>query len=195
MWFLGAPDYTCKTNSFISVIVARDGDWMLGQATEESWDGHRMLSGIPILFQHSSKLGYFLTSEWQAEAPVNFMYHSTDGEAWTSVDLPAAERKNRNGDCCYAATIDRLCVDDSENVFVSYAESDQFHGSTWSSIVDELSPEKVNWAQLLVLPDDVRCDVVLPNDFIPRSLREKTSEGTVFDVSTDWAVRIPGSTK
>ncbi len=124
---------------------------------------------------HGTQDGYFLTSEWQAEAPVNFMYHSTDGEAWTSVELPAAERKNRNGDCCYAATIDRLCVDDSENVFVSYAESDQFHGSTWSSIVDELSPEKVNWAQLLVLPDDVRCDVVLPNDFIPRSLREKTS--------------------
>lgn len=195
IWFLGAPDYLCETNSFISVIATPGGEWTLGQTSEEDWEGSRMLAGAPVLFQHSSQLGYFLTSEWQAEAPIDFMYHSSDGESWTSVSLPVAERKNPDGDCCNAATIDRLCVDDSKNVFVSYLESDQFHGSVWSSNVDKSFPGKVDWARRSILPDYARCDGVSPNDFIPRSLREKTSEGAVFEVSIDWAVRIPGATK
>jgi hypothetical protein len=195
MWFLGAPDYLCKTNSFITVIATRDGEWTLGQTSEEDWEGSRMLAGFPVLFLHSSQLGYLLTSEWQAEAPGNFMYHSTDGATWTSVSLPVAERKNPDGDCCHAATIDRICVDDSESAFVSYRESDQFHGGIWSSNVDESFPDIVDWTRVSKLPDYARCDAGVRSNFIPRSLREKTSEGAVFDVSTDWAVRIPGATK
>ena len=195
MWFLGAPDYLCKTNSFISVIATPGGEWTLGQASEEDWQGGRMLAGVPVLFQHSSKFGYFLTSEWQVEAPRNFMYHSTDGQTWTSVSLRAAERKNPDGNCCHAATIRSLCLADSGRVFVSYEESRQFHASVWSSKVDESFPENVDWVRVSRMPDDALCDGVWPSEFIPRSLREKTREGVLFELSTDWAVHIPGPTK
>ncbi len=154
-----------------------------------------MLAGVPVLFLHSSRLGYFLTSEWQVEGPINFLYHSAAGEIWTSVDLPEAERKDPDGNCCYVASIRRLCVDEAGSVFVAYQESDQFYGGAWSAKVDESFPENVNWAQVPVVPDNANCDVVAPSDFVPRSLLKKSRDGALFEVSAEWAVRIPGPIK
>lgn len=195
MWFLGAPDYLCGTNSFVPVIVSSSGEWTPGWASEKGWQGSRMLSGVPVLFQHSTELGYFLTSEWQVEAPINFLYHSADGETWKSVDLPSAARKISDDYCCYAASIQRLCIAEPGSVLIVYAESEQFHASTWSATVDDSFPANVTWTRLSELPDCARCDGVERRDFMPRSLREKTGDGAVFDVSLEWAVRIPGPTK
>lgn len=195
MWFLGAPDYLCETNSFISVIATPYGEWTIGHASDEDWLGGRMLAGVPVLFQQSSQLGYFVISEWQVEGPMNFMYHSTHGNTWVSVDLPAAECKNQDCDCSNVAAIRELCIDDSGSVLVSYLESEQFRGSVWSSKVDESFPEGVDWARVSVMPDSAQCDGVWPGNFIPGSLREKTSEGALFELSLDWAVHIPGPTR
>ena len=195
IWFLGAPDYLCATNSFVSVITSPGGTWTLGQGSREDWRGSRFLAGVPILFQYSSQLGYFLVSEWQVEGPKSFMYYSAEGETWSSVELPSAARRTPNRDCCYAASIHRLCVAEPATVLITYAESADFHASTWVSPMDDSFPASVAWTQVLDLPDDLRCDDVSPRSFIPRSLREKTSDGVIFDLSIDWAVRIPGPTK
>ena len=154
-----------------------------------------MLAGVPILFQRSSDLGLFLTTEWQAEGPLNFMYYSADGVSWKSVDLPPPVRKAPGDDCCYAASIRSLCVADSGLVFIAYDESNEFRESVWSTSTDRLFPANITWSRQSNLPNDARCDEVRPGDFMPRSLRTKTSDGAIFDVSTDWAVRIPGPTR
>ena len=185
IWFLGAPDYLCETNSFVTVIATSDGKWTLGQASEEDWLGSRMLAGVPIVFLHSNELGYFLTSEWQAEGPANFLYYSKDGETWTSVKLPAAGRKNPNGNCCEAATIRAVCAGGSGKVYLSYYESENSNDRLWSTNVDKTFPERVDWVNVSMLPDYARCGESLLSDFIPHSLREKTSDGVLFEVSLD----------
>ena len=167
----------------------------VGENFEEDGQGNRMLAGIPILFQQSTDLGYFVTTEWQVEGPLNFMYYSSDGEVWVPVQLPAPERKIPDYDCCYAASIIRLCLVDSGAVYFSYAESPEFQSSGWLTPIDDSFPESINWSRVSKLPDYARCDGNWRRDFVPRSLREKTKDGALFDVSTDWAVLIPGATR
>lgn len=195
IWFLGAPDYLCKTNSFISVIVDSSGNWTVGKTLDKGWLGSDMLSGVPVLFQHVDNLGFFLTSEWQVEAAGNYMYYSADGETWTSVELPAPTRKSPDYDCCDAPTIGSLCIADSGKAYISYEDSRLFDGSTWASSIDKTFPQTVNWSRAPRAPEDAHCDRLWPQDFIPHSLREKTNEGALFDVLYDWAVLIPGPTK
>ena len=196
LWFLGAPDYLCETNAFVPAIVTREGEWTVGRASGEDWSGHRMLAGAPLLFRHSAELGFFLIAEWQAGAGPNYLYYAPNGETWVSVPLPAAAPKNPNvTDCCAVASIRRLCVVESGAVVVAYEDSSYFHAGTWSSPVDEAFPETVAWTRTETLPDAARCDEVSSGDFVPRNLREKTSNGAIFDMVTDWSVHIPGPTK
>ena len=197
MWFLGAPDYLCETNSFISVIVDSNGDWTVGQADEPNWAGSRRLAGVPTYFQYSPDFGYFVTTAWQVEGPGNFLYYSSDSVAWTSIDLPEAASKLDEYDCCYAPLIRRLCLAESGSLYVTYEEDDVFHGSVWSaSVAEQTFPARADWAQVADLPEEpMWCDASFPGRYVPRSLREKTADGAIFDVSWNWAVRIPGPTE
>ncbi len=196
MWFLGAPDYLCQTNSFLSVILDSEGSWVVGQTTEDDWSGSRMLPGVPTFFRYSNDLGYFVTTEWQVEGPGNFLYYSSDGVAWTSVDLPDAATKLSEHDCCFAPLVRRLCLADSGELYISYEETGQFHASEWvASVADAAFPGYVHWEQVERLPDFLRCDSSQPGSFIPRSLRQKTEDGVVFDVGYNRSVLIPGPTE
>jgi len=195
IWFLGAPDYLCKTNSFISVIVDSSGNWKAGKAQEESWRGSRNLAGVPVLFQHVGQLGFFLTSEWQVEGPENYMYFSIDGETWTSLVLPTPTRKSLDINCCDAPTIGSMCIADSGSAYISYEESTVFEARIWRATVDDSFPHNIDWAQVSELPEDVSCAGLWPQEFIPHSLREKTGNGALFDVWHNRSVLIPGPTK
>ncbi len=195
IWFLGAPDYLCSTNSFMPVIATSDGKWMAGQAAEEDSQGGRMLPGVPTLFQQSDRLGYFLISEWQVEAPMNYMYFSAEGTTWRSLSLPPAARKDSDTGCCDAAEIRALCVAESGEPIVAYQESDQFYGSVWSANVSDAFPDTMAWIQVPNLPEDAQCDDANEGDITPGTLRKKTNDGALFELSPDWAVRIPGPTK
>jgi len=195
LWFLGAPDYLCSTNSFVPAIVTRKGEWTIGRTAREDPFGSRMLAGVPVLFQRSAGLGYFLTSEWRAGGQINYLYHSQSGETWVSVPLPKGEVNQTRGDSSLVASIRRLCVAETGAIVVVYEVSPGELTGIWSSPVDESFPETVAWTRVAKLPDDARCDGVRPRDFMPRSLRDKTSDGAIFDVGLDWRVRIPGPTK
>lgn len=195
IWFLGAPDYLCATNSFVSVIVDSSGNWTVGEYTDKDRQGSDFLSGVPVLFQHVNDLGFFLTAEWQIEAPGNFMYFSADGVTWTSLDLPAPTRKSADYDCCYAPSISTLCIADLGKAYISYEDSSTFEASVWGAPIDDAFPHSINWSRVPELPEDAHCDHLWRQDFIPHSLREKTKDGALFDVSYDWAVLIPGPTK
>ena len=195
LWFLGAPDYLCETNSFLPVIATRDGEWTTGWASEEDGLGNRMLAGVPTLFQHSAEFGHFVIAEWQIAGPMNYLYHSANGKTWISVPLPEVEAMQPAVDSGPDASIRRLCVVETGAVVVVYEELPGVRAGAWSSPVGESFPETVAWTRLAKLPDDAQCDGVWPRDFMPRSLREKTSDGAIFDVFLDWRVRIPGPTK
>lgn len=195
MWFLGAPDYLCETNSFVSVIVDSSGNWTVGENSDEDWRGSRNLEGIPVLFKHVSQFGFFLTSEWQIEGPGNLMYFSSSGKVWTPLQLPTATHKSSEIPCCDAPTIGSLCIAGSGNLYITYEESQEFDASLWRAPIDDAFPQAVVWSQVSELPNDAECDRVWPQNFMPSSLREKSNEGALFDVGIDWAVLIPGSTK
>lgn len=195
IWFLGAPDYLCETNSFIPVILDGNGTWTAGQNSEEDWRGLKMLAGVPVLFQHVDDLGFFLTSEWQVEGPRNLMYYSADGVIWTSLDLPAPTDKRTDYGCCNAASIRNLCIADSGIAYISYEEDSEFHASIWGAPIDGAFPRNINWSRVPKMPDDAHCDGLWPHDFIPHSLRAKTKAGSLFDVAYDRKILIPGPTK
>lgn len=182
----------CETNSFVSAIVNSSGEWTIGQTSKEDGEGSRMLAGLPSLFQHSRMFGFFVISEWHF---ANHMYHSPDGVTWSSIKLPAANPKVADSGCCSAASLRALCLVESGTVLVSYSESEEFYGGVWSSSIDKTFPANVTWTQLPELPESAQCSDKGSSSFIPASLREKTDDGAIFDVSTDWAVRIPGPTK
>lgn len=160
MWFLGAPDYLCKSNSFVSVIVDSSGNWTAGKNSEEDWRGSRNLEGAPVLFKHIGKFGFFLISEWQVEGPGNRMYYSGDGIIWTALELPAARPKSLKNDCCNAPTIRSLCVVESGDVYVSYEESQAFNAGLWRAPIDDVFPQALAWSHASDLPDDAECDSV-----------------------------------
>lgn len=195
MWFLGAPDYLCETNSFVSVIVDASGNWTAGEKSTEDWRGSRNLEGIPVLFQHVRKFGFFLTAEWQVEGPGNLMYFSSDGKVWTPLKLPTPTRKILENSCCDAPTIGSLCIAKAGHVYVTYEESLEFDAGVWRAPINDAFPQTVVWSQASGLPDEAECDKGWPRDFMSSSLREKTSIGALFDVGMDWAVLIPGPTK
>jgi len=195
MWFLGAPDYLCDTSSFISVIVDSDGNWTVGKSLEEDWRGSHNLQGVPVLFKHVRNIGFFLASEWRVEGPGNLMYYSSDGVGWAPVRLPTATPKHSENGCCDAPTIRNLCVQDSGDIYLSYEDSRVFDAATWRAPIDDAFPQTVSWSRSADIPVDAVCDSHWRQDFIPSGLREKTSEGALFDSSIDWAVLIPGPTK
>lgn len=197
LWFLGAPDYLCETNSFVSAIVDSNHTWTLGRADEAGWaDGWR-LSGTPTHFLYSAQFGYLVASAWQVEGPINFLYHSPDGVSWASVDLPVGAKRHDDTGCCYAPRIRRLCLADSGHLFVTYDEDDVFDAGIWSVSLADLSSEtRSDWTQAQQLPDQrMSCDADFPAAYMPPALREKTADGAIFDIFWNRAIRIPGPTR
>ncbi len=195
IWFLGAPDYFCETNSFMTATLNSSGEWSEGWAKKSDNSEAELLAGVPALFQYSADMGFFLTTEWQVEGPGNFLYFSADGESWSSINLPEAEGTFDEFDCCYAPEIHRLCIDESNRLFIEYDESDDFRASVWSAHVGASFSKSPKWSQLPELPAYLRCDGQWDNEFLPRSLIEKTEKGAKFRVSNERVVLIPGPTK
>ena len=195
LWFLGAPDYLCRTKSFAAVTLERGGRWTLGLSSQEDWEGSRLLTGIPKLFVASEELGLFLTTESAVPGPGNFMYYSKQGVTWSPLELPAPSPKSHDVGCCHAPVVRQLCVSAEGAVFVSYYESEAFQAGTWSATVDASFPGTVAWSPISSVPDTADCDEVRYREFVPASLVEKTDLGALFDVSYDYAVLIPGATR
>ena len=195
IWFLGAPDYLCDTNSFVPAIVSANGDWTIGTSKKNSWNGSDLLDGVPRHFAHDFTFGMFLTTEWQIEGPGTLMYHSRDGVAWTSLTLPPETRKTEDRDCCHAASISVMCVASAGDVYVAYEETEVFEARLWVASAAHASENNFNWRPAGEIPVEANCNELDPASFIPRVLREKTQDGAVFDTAYDWAVRIPGPTK
>ena len=195
MWFLGAPDYLCDTNSFVSATLDADGIWTVGSVAATTDTGVELLAGVPVLFMHSDGLGYLLTTEWQIEAPGNYMYFSGDGKTWSSVMLPRPESKNPEPACCDAAPIRRLCIDEPDTVLIEYGESREYEPGTWSARTYPSDPTRPSWANVSAMPASAQCDQLWPESYVPRSLVQKTEDGAMFSISHDRIVLIPGQTK
>ena len=193
--FLGAPDYLCESNSFISVIVDSTGNWSTANDLTSSPSDVELLAGAPDLFKYSKGFGYLLTTIWQVEGPRHSLYYSPDGLNWTSIDLPKFSPKKSETDCCSAAELEKICVVDSKALLVATSDTADFPRETWSTPFDKSHPAKTNWTQVEAGPTLPSCAQRDQSDFIPRLLREKTNDYVIFDISDKWAVRIPGPTK
>ena len=195
IWFLGAPDYLCDTNSFVAAIVDKEGNWTIGKNSEKDWNGSYLLDGAPRHFAHNPDSGMFLVTEWQIEGPGNRLYYSREGEVWVSLRLPPEIRKSDNRDCCHAAPIGSLCVADSGSFFVAYDETEVFEARQWVADTGEEISGAPEWRLVEAIPEAAICSDSHSTSFIPRSLRAKTKDGAIFDVYHGWSVRIPGPTK
>ncbi|MEL6449390.1 MAG: hypothetical protein AAFQ62_15760 [Pseudomonadota bacterium] len=191
--FLGAPDYLCGTNSFLSAIVSERGQWRIGTVGDDGLNAP-FLPGEPVLFRYSETAGYVVVSEWSSEAPINFLHHSRDGVVWSSVELPPYDSKLIEFDCCFAPQVVRLCVNGSGQVYMTYAESENFHGGTWGSSVEALSSVDDNWYRVPALPSDASCDLAGPGEWVSPTMRERREKGAVVELRPGWSVRIPGLT-
>ena len=195
IWFLGAPDYLCDTNSFIPAFIDARGNWTIGTNAKEAWNGSDLLDGVPRHFKHHADVGMFLTAEWQIEGPVNLLFYSRTGETWTSLPLPPDTPKSAKSDCCDAPVVASLCLADTGHVYVEFEESEVFAASTWAASAGEALADDFSWRLESRIPAEADCAESLSTGFMPRTLRQKTRDGAIFDVFVDFAVRIPGPTK
>ncbi len=199
LWFLGTPYIEYDTNAFMPAIVDSRGNWTMGTVSGRGRSDSELLDGIPVLFRQSDDFGFFVTSEWQIEGHLNFLYHSANGEIWVPVELPAPTPKMPGMGYSEAPRIGSLCLERAGSVSISYQETEASHSSSWTSLIGKDFPQTVNWTRIPRPSELARCDRLSQQPaprFIPYGLVEKTRDGALFDVSVGWPlILIPGPTQ